>query len=34
MYVGRVGGLTVVFAAVSGTKPHYSKAPREKVTVG
>jgi trk system potassium uptake protein TrkH len=34
MYVGRVGGLTVVFAAISGTRPNVSKAPREKVTVG
>ncbi len=34
MYFGRVGGLTVVFAAMSGTKPHVSKAPREKITVG
>ena len=34
MYFGRVGGLTVVFAAVSGTKPNVSKAPKEKITVG
>lgn len=34
MYFGRVGGLTVVFAAISGTKPNVSKAPREKITVG
>lgn len=34
MYFGRVGGLTVVFAAMSGMKPHVSKAPREKITVG
>ncbi|MEY8332806.1 potassium transporter TrkG [Lachnospiraceae bacterium 47-T17] len=34
MYFGRVGGLTVVFAAISGTRPHVSKAPREKITVG
>ncbi|MGN0344611.1 MAG: TrkH family potassium uptake protein, partial [Lachnospiraceae bacterium] len=29
MYFGRVGGLTVVFAAISGTKPNVSKAPKE-----
>lgn len=34
MYLGRVGGLTVVFAAFSGTKPNVSKAPKEKITVG
>lgn len=34
MYFGRVGGLTVVFAAISGTKQNVSKAPREKITVG
>lgn len=34
MYFGRVGGLTVVFAALSGTRPNVSKAPREKITVG
>lgn len=34
MYLGRVGGLTVVFAAFSGTKPRVSKAPKEKITVG
>ena len=34
MYFGRVGGLTVVFAAISGTRPNVSKAPREKITVG
>ena len=34
MYFGRVGGLTVVFAAISGTKPNVSKAPKEKITVG
>lgn len=34
MYFGRVGGMTVVFAAISGTKPNVSKAPREKITVG
>ena len=34
MYFGRVGGLTVVFAAVSGTKPNVSRAPKEKITVG
>lgn len=34
MYFGRVGGMTVVFAAISGTKPNVSKAPREKITIG
>ena len=34
MFCGRVGGLTLIFAALSGTKKNVSKFPREKVTVG
>ncbi len=33
MFFGRVGGLTLIFAAVSG-KDHASKLPPEKITVG
>lgn len=34
MYLGRVGGLTVIFAAISGTKSNGAKLPQEKITVG
>lgn len=34
MYVGRVGGLTLVFAAMSRKKPHVSKLPLGKIVVG
>ena len=34
MFFGRVGGLTLIFAAVSGTNKHFSKLPQEKITVG
>lgn len=34
MFLGRVGGLTLIFAAVSGTQKKISKLPREKITVG
>lgn len=34
MFFGRVGGLTLVFAALSGTKKSAAKLPREKITVG
>ncbi|MDO5382709.1 MAG: potassium transporter TrkG [Eubacteriales bacterium] len=34
MFFGRVGGLTLIFAAVSGTQSNVSKLPREKITVG
>ena len=34
MFCGRVGGLTLIFAALSGTRKNVSKYPREKVTVG
>ena len=34
MFIGRVGGLTLIFAALSGSHHHISKLPREKITVG
>lgn len=34
MFFGRVGGLTLIFAALSGTKMNVSKLPRERITVG
>ena len=34
MFFGRVGGLTLIFAALSGTQKNVSKFPREKITVG
>lgn len=34
MFFGRVGGLTLIYAAVSGTKGCLSKLPQEKITVG
>lgn len=34
MFFGRVGGLTLIFAATSRTKITHSKLPEEKVTVG
>lgn len=34
MYVGRVGGLTLVFAAMSRKRPHVSKLPLGKIVVG
>ena len=34
MFLGRVGGLTLVFAALSERKPSGSKYPQEKITVG
>ncbi len=34
MFFGRVGGLTLIFAALSGTHKKVSKLPREKITVG
>lgn len=34
MFVGRVGGLTLVFAAFSGKHANVSKLPQEKITVG
>lgn len=34
MFVGRVGGLTLVFAALPGTQKVAAKLPREKIAVG
>lgn len=34
MFFGRVGGLTLIFAALSGTQKNKAKLPREKITVG
>lgn len=34
MYFGRVGGLTLIFAAISGHQGNTARMPREKMTVG
>lgn len=34
MFIGRVGGLTLIYAALSGTKNNLSKLPQERITVG
>lgn len=34
MFLGRVGGLTLIYAAFSGTGKKLSKLPQEKITVG
>ncbi len=34
MYIGRVGGLTLIFSALSGTKGNTARLPQEKLTVG
>ena len=34
MYLGRVGGLTVVFATISGSQKNSGKLPQEKIMVG
>lgn len=34
MFLGRVGGLTLIYAALSGTGKKISKLPQEKITVG
>jgi len=34
MFFGRVGGLTLIFAAASGKKPYAAMLPKEKITVG
>ena len=34
MFFGRVGGLTLIFAALSGAQKEVSKLPKEKITVG
>lgn len=34
MFFGRVGGLTLIFAALSGTRKKAARFPKEKITVG
>lgn len=34
MFIGRVGGLTLIYAALSGRREGLSKLPQEKITVG
>lgn len=34
MYCGRVGGLTLIFATVSGANPSGQRYPQEKITIG
>lgn len=34
MFIGRVGGLTLIFATISAKQTHLSKMPQEKITVG
>ena len=34
MFLGRVGGLTLIFAAMKGTGTNVTKYPQEKITVG
>ncbi len=34
MFLGRVGGLTLIYAALSGTHKNLSKLPQERITVG
>ncbi len=34
MFLGRVGGLTLIYAALSGTHKSLSKLPQERITVG
>lgn len=34
MFFGRVGGLTLIFAALSGTRQYAARLPKEKITVG
>lgn len=34
MFLGRVGGLTLIFAAISGINKNISKLPQERITVG
>lgn len=34
MFFGRVGGLTLIFAAASGKRPYAARLPKEKITVG
>lgn len=34
MFFGRVGGLTLIYAAITGNKKNLSRLPQEKITVG
>lgn len=34
MYIGRVGGLTLIFSALSGSQGNTARLPQEKITVG
>ena len=34
MYLGRVGGLTLIYAAVSSKKMGNAKLPQERITIG
>ena len=34
MFMGRVGGLTLIFAAVSDKKPYETMLPKEIITIG
>ena len=34
MYIGRVGGLTLIFSALSGNQGNTARLPQEKITVG
>ena len=34
MFFGRVGGLTIIFAALSGAQHYAARLPKEKITVG
>ena len=34
MFFGRVGGLTLIYAALSGEKKSAAKLPQERITVG
>lgn len=34
MYIGRVGGLTLIFSALSGNQGNMARLPQEKITVG
>ena len=34
MFFGRVGGLTLIYAAISGINKNLSKLPQERITVG
>jgi len=34
MYIGRVGGLTLIFSTISGNRGNTARLPQEKLTVG